>query len=587
MTETNTSILLELNDKLSQQLANLQKAFEVTTTKGKELANSAYNISKSFLTAGEELEKFRDNVNNTSNSYKELIKIISSPASTSKLTKFLKTNLNEAANRQEVSFDVGTVLKGGNTKGIEEVANKLADNGLTTFNNAMKTSYDLLSTGVSEEETQLATDIASKVAAFTKGNASEIGSIMVKTAKDFHLSIQQTGDILAKTQDVFHIKNFNQLEEGLKYIAASANSLNIPLSQSAALIGTLSAAGQKGSIAGTGTASILNSLTKASDELNIAIPKAKNGSLDMVKWISLVQDKLQGDFGDDKLAKRDAIIKLFGNEGAQSFQILVDRSKELQEKFGELDNSKGFVNDKTIEYMQLLNTQVKALHNSFSHLEDSLGKVTLKPLTGIVSIISGIISWLANLTARSQALTWIIDGVTIALVGLYYGSLFLEKLTIINRIFSLSQAFYFLRTAISLTTMVTRALSLAMIANPMGALIWLLASGAILIIANWDKVKQWFTNFIAWFKESEIFEIMQKGIDFVKGMFDNNSVIINNESVNKVKEASVVGNTTTAHNTNNNQTYNINVNGAQQPIDTAKEMNRELEKAEQLSMSGG
>jgi hypothetical protein len=49
----------------------------------------------------------------------------------------------------------------------------------------------------------------------------------------------------------------------------------------------------------------------------------------------------------------------------------------------------------------------------------------------------------------------------------------------------------------------------------------------------------------------------------------------------------MIGGSSSTSSNNNNQTYNINVTGSQNPVDTAKQMSRELAKAEQLSMVGG
>ena len=83
--------------------------------------------------------------------------------------------------------------------------------------------------------------------------------------------------------------------------------------------------------------------------------------------------------------------------------------------------------------------------------------------------------------------------------------------------------------------------------------------------------------------------MLDKGITIAKNLFssEETKVAISNEGVNKVREASKLGSNLSSNNTSNNQTYNINVTGANQPIDTAKEVSREISKVEQLSLIGG
>ncbi len=85
-----------------------------------------------------------------------------------------------------------------------------------------------------------------------------------------------------------------------------------------------------------------------------------------------------------------------------------------------------------------------------------------------------------------------------------------------------------------------RALTLVMASNPIGFLLVALSTLAVLVIANWEQVKQWFVGFGQWFKNSEIFKLIQKGVELVKGVFGGGEVKVSNEGVNKVKEASAI-----------------------------------------------
>jgi TP901 family phage tail tape measure protein len=291
-----------------------------------------------------------------------------------------------------LEFDLSTVLKGKSAENLKGMANDLADAGISSYADAMNTAYTLLSAGISENEAKVGTEIASKVALLTKGHAADIANVMATAAKDFNLSMQEVGDTLAKAQNIFQIQDFHQLEEGLKYVAASASSLNIPLAQTAALIGTLNDAGKVGGMAGTGVASIFNSMGKVAQDLKMTIPKSQDGGVNVVGFVGEIGKKLQTAFGDDDIKKLTALNKMFGEQGANAFLILQKRFDELKEKEEELAHSKGFVEDQSKVLKQLFSIRADGLVRSLSHLSGVLGDVLLPALTYIVGILGDAVS---------------------------------------------------------------------------------------------------------------------------------------------------------------------------------------------------
>jgi phage-related tail protein len=206
---------------------------------------------------------------------------------------------------------------------------------------------------------------------------------------------------------------------------------------------------------------------------------------------------------------------------------------------------------------------------------------------------------------------------------------------------ALGTAIKFIGTAISIIGRV-------MLSNPIILVITAIAALAILVIANWEKVKNFFANFFSGLVEkfqnvrdfftnifssiaekfqsvktffadvfngitekfqnfikigtfikdfikevfdflintitdNPIFKIIEKGIGFVKNLIGGGDIKISNP-INTVKEA--VGLNSPVKPANNSQVYNINISSQGNPMEVAKEVSRELEKQQQLSMVG-
>lgn len=167
--------------------------------------------------------------------------------------------------------------------------------------------------------------------------------------------------------------------------------------------------------------------------------------------------------------------------------------------------------------------------------------------------------------------------------------LILRAIAIVDFIFGFSKALVFARSAIMITVGAMNFLKLAMLSNPITAIMLGIATLATLIIMNWDSVKSWFVGFFDWLSNNGFFNLISKGIEMAKNLIGgDNNIAVSNKDTQKVREASMIGGgNSTSANTSNNQVYNINVNGSQSPVDTAKEMSREISKAEPLSMVGG
>lgn len=616
MADLKTSVSIELVDKLTKPLKDVKKEIGGVAQSQKKLTentkksnNETGKQTKELKDLGETAKKTKGNIGDLATGFTNLVAGMG-------ISSKLKNAINEAGNREALNFRLETVLKGGSSSEIESFVNNLAISGIDSYANLMETSYALLSAGISEGETKVGTEIAAKIAALTQGHSADIANIMATAAKDFKIPMNEVGDILAKTQNIFQIKDFHQLEEGLKYVAAAASSINLPLEQASSLIGTLNDAGLMGSMAGTGTAGILSSVSKASKELGIAIPKAKDGSIDLVSWIGLVQDELNDMFKGDELGQFDALQSLFGEAGARSFLILSTRSEELKEKLHELKDASGFVDDKSAKYMVLYDTKVMALTNSLAGFASTIGTAVIPHMVKLIDFITPIINATADYISKNEWLGQALFYTGVALAGVvtvlgamsilrFVGSqfLFLGKASMF--------AAGFMKTFFSLAIWGTRMLSIgfiqlgiAIMTTPIGWIlggIALIAGGAYLIIKHWKPAGDFFTSFWESIKASvkTVYDWLLKYIiepitaiwDKVKGFFGSSKIDTTSKEIKEVKNniEPIQPQSTKQNKVDGNIVYNntFNINGSNlNANEIAETVIQKLQKQNRTSLAG-
>ena len=489
----------------------------------------------------------------------------------------LDSNLSEAGNRQMINIRLKTVIGSNNKKEFENYFKQIERTGIATYEEIANTVYNLLSAGLNGEDAMKGAEKVIKVAKITGGQSDLVASTMATASKNFNISMDRVGDVLAKTQLKFQFANFGQLSAGFDLVGASASAIKLPLEQTATLLGILNDAGITGSNAGTSLNAVLRQMGVASKKLGIEITRSADGSLDLVGFLKQIDNKTKG-FNLDK--KAQIFQEIFGDEGKKGLLPLIANLDKMSINLKEVGkDSEGIVDKEIVDFLSAYNTQTTKLSNAFKQLSAVLGNIILPLATKLISIFADTIFYIVYLIDQYKSLGWIINAVAIGLGILATRMLILRTLGIINWIFGISKAFAFLRTAIILTTGAIRSMSVAMLFTPMGIFMSLVAV-ATLIISNWEIVKSWFIDFFNWLSNNGFFKMLDKGITIAKNA-------ISNEGVNKVREASKLGSNLSSNNTSNNQTYNINVTGANQPIDTAKEVSREISKVEQLSLIGG
>lgn len=102
-----------------------------------------------------------------------------------------------------------------------------------------------------------------------------------------------------------------------------------------------------------------------------------------------------------------------------------------------------------------------------------------------------------------------------------------QAYTLVTSLIKAFQAFKGISSLIGLVTKATGVLNAVMAANPIGLIVALIAGAAVLIITNWDTVKEYFAAFWAWLQEVAgpvidwLSEAWASAVEYIKGAWDS------------------------------------------------------------------
>ncbi len=166
-----------------------------------------------------------------------------------------------------------------------------------------------------------ATETAMRTARATMGDSADAAALiavaynnMGDKSKDAATEIGKFGDVIAKTQQLFQIKNLNQLSEGLKYAIPTALQFGQSFEEINVAVGALNNAGLVGGQAGTAYAAAMRQMTKASSELGFSLARNAQGGIDFIGTLANI-NQMYGSFEQMSPKVQEAFKKAFGDEG--------------------------------------------------------------------------------------------------------------------------------------------------------------------------------------------------------------------------------------------------------------------------------
>ena len=348
-------------------------------------------------------------------------------ASTAAIGGTLRKGFAQAFEIEGAAVRLRTVINDPNTDPAMQKslahARDYALNNIATENEILSIEYALNSAGLAADTARVAATVTDQVAKVTGGAAEATGEVLATVYNNLGRSMQGTdeekfarvGDILAKTQLKFQLKDFNQLGESLNQGAAAMSTYNVPLEQGVTLLGLLNTAGKKGGSAGTALNAVMRGLSKAQEELGMEIVRTSNGELDMIATLESLESALDG-LGIDERAV--LLTKAFGDEGMSGIDPMLRELKNLKGALDEVtDGSRGIVKEKYELFNEARGARVGLLFKNLSTLSTQISE-SLGPVVDLlVTPANEAVKLTSELLEHNQGLARAAGLVGVAIAG--------------------------------------------------------------------------------------------------------------------------------------------------------------------------
>lgn len=266
---------------------------------------------------------------------------------------------------------VTTTTMGGMDKSMEMTKQKAiawSKAHRESANQYIQTAYQMASAGLNDVQAIAATETAMRTARATMGDSADAAALiavaynnMGDKTKDAASEIGKFGDVISKTQQLFQIKNLNQLSEGLKYAIPTALQFGQSFEEINVAVGALNNAGLVGGQAGTAYAAAMRQMTKASSELGFSLARNAQGGIDFIGTLANI-NQMYGSFEQMSPKVQEAFKKAFGDEGLRTISLLASKTADMQAKMKAVQNSKGTAesSQKTLESSRAAKLEIAA-----------------------------------------------------------------------------------------------------------------------------------------------------------------------------------------------------------------------------------
>ncbi len=369
-----------------------------------------------------------------------------------------------------------------------------------------------------------------------KDDLIKFTTTVAKMSTAFDMSAEQAGDSIAKLANVYgidvdrmewvgdiinHLSDKTAAKAGdmvqaLAIVGGTAKQFGFGIKEISSLVNAFISLGKQPAKAATAINALLSKLQTAegqSKEFKAALEDMGITAEEMTQRISENgQDALLYFFETlekvDKQERSQILLKLFGQEYQDDIALLVGSLKNYKDAINHLADEEEFKQSMQEEFNNRAATtanNLRLLRNAIAEVGMNLGSVMLPPLKWISSLLREITNPIARFAEKFPVITTGIMSIIsaliigkIAVVGFGYafalvggGILTFKAIlhgTLLPVLTSLSAR------VIPAVIMGLKALTLAMVTNPIGAAVAGLSVGAALVIANWQKVKDFFSS---------------------------------------------------------------------------------------------
>ncbi|GFR28388.1 phage tail tape measure protein [Trichonephila clavata] len=418
------------------------------------------------------------------------------------------------------------------------------------------------------------TEIVSKMAVNFGMSVEEIGSAASKLYSIYGMSLEDLKDL---GNLVNHIASNTTVEAkdlmtAMNIASGAAQQFGLKIEQTAGLVSALIILGKQPKKAAemiSGMLVKLQTAGKQEDEFRETLEEIGIDIEELEENIKKNPHKALLDFFEilkkiDKHDRADILLKLFGQGAEDDIALLLENSKVYGEVLDLLADEGERANSLQEEFNDRVSTtanQLRLLKNSVAEVGMNLGSVMLPILKPIAERLKWVSEHIASFAEKYPTVTTAIMGTIAALISLkvlavaggyafYLARSSISTFSIILHgvlrpaLISLSSyaipavitglsvlkaaTLSLATSAIPAVTAGMRFLTAAIVSNPIGAIIALLISGAILVISNWGKVKSFFASFWEYIKSiikpiGEMFSWMGNTVGSIFGKVAENS----------------------------------------------------------------
>ena len=409
-----------------------------------------------------------------------------------------------AMEREEQAQYLRTVVTGPDRDAaVGRAVGRARDASRTTLasdEEMLNIQYALHSAGFDESAVDAAEERVHKLAKVTRGEANQVGEVFAITfnnmaegmAGTVEQKMDRIGNVLAKTQFRFQIRDFGQLGDGLKYASSAAVAAKVPFEDTAAVIGQLNSAGMQGSMAGTAFQAMMRTMGRASEKFGFQVVRTKDGTMDLVATLQNFRNATGSDDvrmrieelvddADGRISDQDALVQMIqdavGEEGSRGFSLilpLVDRLVQARRELVEAGQS-NLVEEEYERFLKGGAGQWKMLGQNVRQVGEIFANSLLPQITASTR-------WLARQAGRVSELIerypWV--GRLIGGLALGFGAVTVGA------------------TALAAGIWLVNA---AMLANPVGAVVALLVAAGAIIYALWDPISEKIEKLWNWLKK--------------------------------------------------------------------------------------
>ncbi|WP_010293530.1 phage tail tape measure protein [Clostridium senegalense] len=213
-----------------------------------------------------------------------------------------------------------------------------------------------------------------------------------------------------------------QMLEAYISVGGTFKNLNVPLTESATLIGVLANRGKKGSEAGTALNSVLINLTSGAGQAGVAMEELGLSSFDSegkFKGVKVVlqelNEKLQGCTEEQK---NTYLAMIGGKTQIDTLNALLSgTSEEFNQLESDLKNSNGALNEVAKTMQDNLKGQITELKSKLEGVGIQLGEVLIPIASKFVDSLSKMVDWFSKLSPETQENIIKLTGLGVAVGG--------------------------------------------------------------------------------------------------------------------------------------------------------------------------